>query len=95
VTVEDDEIVLSTIKGRRKYANMLRDPRVSVLIPDPADAYRYIEVRGTVTMVDEGGDELISALSDKYRGVTPYPGIARGEQRVVVRVHADRVVEYL
>jgi PPOX class probable F420-dependent enzyme len=91
---DGDDVLLSTIKGRRKFENWSRDPRVSVLVPNPANPYEYVEVRGTVTMTDGGGDDLISELSGKYRGVTPYPRIGPDEVRVVVRVHAEHVVDY-
>jgi hypothetical protein len=54
--------------------------------------YSYVEVRGTATMTSEGGDELISALSQKYQGVTPYPRIGPDEPRVVIRLTPTKVV---
>jgi PPOX class probable F420-dependent enzyme len=60
VWVERDgnDLLVSTIKGRRKYLNMERDPRVTVLVYPKDNPYSYVEVRGTVTMVEEGGREL-------------------------------------
>jgi hypothetical protein len=37
--------------------NMARDPRVSLCLYDPADPFQYVEVRSTVDMVEEGGDD--------------------------------------
>ena len=91
---DGDDVLLSTVRGRVKERNLLHEPRVSLLVMDPADPYRYYEVRGATTMVDEGGDDLISELSFKYRGITPYPKIGPAEPRVVVRLSADRVVVY-
>lgn len=54
---DGDELLMSTIRGRRKTANMARDPRVSLCLYDPADPFQYVEVRGTVDMVEEGGDD--------------------------------------
>jgi PPOX class probable F420-dependent enzyme len=34
---DGDELLMSTIRGRRKTANMARDPRVSLCLYDPAD----------------------------------------------------------
>src|SRR5439155_12397424 len=48
--VEEDTVVISTIRGRRKCLNMERDPRVTLLAYDPKDPYRYVELRGTVTL---------------------------------------------
>jgi PPOX class probable F420-dependent enzyme len=86
-----DDLLLSTIRGRRKAANMARDPRVSLCAYDPADPFQYVEVRGTVGMVEEGGDELIDELSRAYTG-KPWQH-RPAEVRLVVRVTATKVVE--
>jgi PPOX class probable F420-dependent enzyme len=87
---DGDDVLFSTIRGRRKTRNMERDPRVSLCAYDPANPYFYFTVEGTVTLVEEGGDELIDELSRKYDNVpwTPVPGAVR----VVCRVTPTRVV---
>jgi PPOX class probable F420-dependent enzyme len=67
-TYDGDEVVFSTILGRRKTRNMERDPRVSLCVYDRTDPYRYVELRGTVTMTTDGGPELIQRLSATYDG---------------------------
>ena len=39
-----------------------------VLIIDAADPYKFVEVRGSVTMTHDGGPELIEQLSQAYEG---------------------------
>ncbi len=92
VRADGDDVLFSTIKGRRKYANLTADPRVSVLVFDPADPYTYAEVRGTATITDDPGAELIEELAGKYTGRSF--GVRPGEQRVIVRVSPDHVVLY-
>ncbi|MEP7023160.1 MAG: PPOX class F420-dependent oxidoreductase, partial [Actinomycetota bacterium] len=89
---DGDDVLFSTIKGRRKYANLIRDPRVSVLVLDAADPYLYCEIRGTAGLTDDPGAELIEELAIKYTGRSF--GERPGEQRVVVRVRPDHVVLY-
>ena len=60
---EGDDLVFSTIRGRLKCRNMEREPRVSVCAYDPADPYTYVEVRGTVTMTEDGGASEPGGLS--------------------------------
>ena len=36
IRADGDDLLFSTIKGRRKHANLTRDPRVSVLVLDAA-----------------------------------------------------------
>ena len=90
--VENDLVIISTIRGRRKCRNMERDPRATLLAYDPERPYYYAELRGTVTLDEEGGDELINELSLAYDG-KPF-NHPPGQVRVVVRFAADKVFEY-
>ena len=92
VRADGDDVLFSTIKGRRKYENMVRDPRLSVLVLDAADPYSYTEIRGTAEITDDPDARLIEELSQKYTG-RPF-GDRSGEQRVIVRVRPDHVVSY-
>jgi PPOX class probable F420-dependent enzyme len=92
VRADGDDVLFSTIKGRRKYENMIRDPRLSVLVFDAADPYSYTEIRGTAEITDDPDARLIEELSQKYTG-RPF-GDRPGEQRVIVRVRPDHVVSY-
>ncbi|ARF56879.1 PPOX class F420-dependent oxidoreductase [Streptomyces gilvosporeus] len=92
---DGDDLLISTTVGRRKEANLRRDPRVSVVI-QPSDApYTYAEVRGTASLTTEGGPELIDELSRKYTG-KPYaefnPDAVNDDPRVVVRIAPRKVV---
>ncbi len=91
--IDGDDVLFSTIKGRRKYANLTRDPRISVLVYDGTDPYTYAEVRGIATITDDPDAELINELALKYTG-QPF-GYRPGEQRVIVRIVPDKVVLYL
>ncbi|MGW1374081.1 PPOX class F420-dependent oxidoreductase [Streptomyces sp. NPDC002446] len=92
---DGDDLLVSTTAGRRKEANIRRDPRVTVVV-QPFDApYTYAEIRGTVTLTTEGGQELIDELSRKYTG-KPYaefnPASADDDERVVIRITPRKVV---
>lgn len=90
---DGDDVLVSTVIGRRKHLNIERDPRVTLLVY-PRDApYTYVEVRGTATMTQEGGRELIDRLNDAYSGTGHYRGDDDTENvRVVVRITPDKVV---
>ena len=83
--VDRDKVVFNTAAGRAKHRNMEADPRVTVLLLDPANGYRYAELRGTVTMTEEGGDQGNDDLSQKYLG-KPYPFRRDGETRVQIEM---------
>lgn len=92
VARDGDDVLLSTVRGRRHAGNVERDPRVSVLLVGPDNPYEYLEVRGTATVTEEGGRELIDALHEKYHGRRPYPHDGPDAVRLVVRVPPDHVV---
>lgn len=88
------DILFSTLEGRRKHLNIVRDPRVTLLV-NPADApYTYGEVRGTATFTTEGGWELIDELSRKYtgQGYDEFGHDEEGDVRIVVRISPRKVV---
>jgi PPOX class probable F420-dependent enzyme len=92
-TYDGDDVLLSTIQGRKKETNWLKDPRASVLVLDREDGYRYVEVRGTVSMTTDGGPELIERLSQIYTRQTYTGDEGTDNVRVVVRLRPSHVVE--
>jgi|SRR6476660_3077176 len=90
---DGDEAVFSTITSRRKARNMARDGRVSLCAYDPDAPYHYVEIRGSVSMSEQGGRELIDELSVKYTG-NAYPAEPESNVRVVCRIAADKVVSH-
>ena len=90
---QGNDIVFSTVKGRRKHLNIDRDPRVTILIWPKANPWSYLEVRGTATYVEEGGVELIDRLCRKYTGNDRYTNDDGTDNvRIVVLVHPTKVV---
>ncbi|GAA2745035.1 PPOX class F420-dependent oxidoreductase [Kitasatospora cinereorecta] len=89
---DGEDILFSTLEGRRKHLNMVRDPRISFVINPPDHPYHYVEVRGEVTMTREGGRELIDELSRKYRHGKDYDADGPGDVRVVCRLTPRKIV---
>jgi PPOX class probable F420-dependent enzyme len=90
--VEGDHIRVNSARGRVKDRNMRRDPRVSLSIIDPDNAYRYLGMRGRVVEVTEqGADAHIDALAKKYIGQDRYPWRQPGEVRVTYKIRPERV----
>jgi PPOX class probable F420-dependent enzyme len=87
---DGNDVLLSTVAGRRKHRNMERDPRVSVSVIDSADAENYVELRGRVTMTPDVGRRFDTELSWKYDGRDPDPD-RPGAVRIVVRLSVERV----
>ena len=92
VTHDGDDVLFSTTVGRRKHTNIARNDKVTVCVLDQEDPYTYVEIRGTATMTEEGGRELIDAFAKKYRGLDVYPWDQPDTVRVVVRVTPTKVI---
>lgn len=91
VDADDEHLLVNTEVHRAKFANVQRDPRVTLTIWDQDNPYRYAEVRGRVTGV-VGGQEArdhIDACSQRYRGTDYTPTIV--SERVILQIAPDRV----
>jgi PPOX class probable F420-dependent enzyme len=90
---DGEGLLFSTVEGRVKHRNMLRDPRVSVTVIDSSDPENYVELRGRVSMTPDLGRRIDTQLSWKYDGKEP--GEDRpGAVRVVVRMVVERATGY-
>ena len=88
------DVLFSTVAGRRKHRNLLRDPRASVVVIDADDPYNYVELRGRVISMDEDiGREFDTGLSWKYDGKDPDPD-RPGAVRLILRMTVDRATGY-
>ena len=88
---------VNTTLQRLSGRDLATDPRVSLLIVDPDDPARFMQVRGVAELVSEGAIEHLDALTRRYTrhprfyGFV-YPAEQEGrELRVIVRIHARRV----
>ena len=87
------DLLFSTVEGRVKHRNMLRDPRVSVTVWDSADPEISVDLRGRVSMTPDPGRLLHIQLSHKYDGKDP--GEDRpGAVRVAVRMVVEKAAGY-
>jgi PPOX class probable F420-dependent enzyme len=97
VWVDSDghDLRFNTARGRVKANNLERDPNVAVLVIDEADPYRWVSIRGTAELIDDGADEHIDALASKYTGADSFKGRVPGQQRVTVKITSThRPVRY-
>ena len=90
---DGSDLLFSTVEGRVKHRNMLRDPRVSITVIDSADPENYVELRGRASMSPDTGRRVDTGLSWKYDGKDPDPD-RPGAVRVVARVSVDKVTGY-
>ncbi|MEU6411874.1 PPOX class F420-dependent oxidoreductase [Microbispora sp. NPDC046933] len=92
VDYDGDEVIFNTAVGRAKERHLRDNPRVSVSVLDPGNAFRFVSVSGTAKLELEGADAAIDGLAKKYLGVDTYPYRQPGEQRITVRVVPEKVI---
>ncbi len=84
-SADENYILINTNEGRTKDKNMKARPKVAMVIQDPADPYRYIQIRGEVAeYTTQGADEHISALAMKYDG-EPWK-YRTGQKRIIFKI---------
>ena len=91
VDVEDGVVTFNTEEGRAKPRYIEGDPRVSLLVLDPADTYKWVAVSGPVEVTTEGAREQIDKLAKKYLGKDTYPWHDPEKQRIKVRITPEKV----
>jgi PPOX class probable F420-dependent enzyme len=93
VTRDGDDVLFSTIRGRRKTTNMQRDPRVNLLVHrlPVGDGYPpYVTISGRVDLVDDPDASFHQVMYNVHMdGATPPP--EPGAERLVVRMRLDKV----
>jgi PPOX class probable F420-dependent enzyme len=87
---EGDEIRTSLNTVRQKVANLRQNPAVNLFILDPANPYRYLEIRGDAELEDDPDYAFADRLGAKYGAdVRTFEG--PGSTRVVVTIRPTRV----
>jgi PPOX class probable F420-dependent enzyme len=89
--------LVNTTLERQKGRNLLENQKVSLLVVDPGNTSRFIQIRGDAELVTEGAHEHLDALTRKYTNHPAYYGYIypeaqrRHETRVICRIHPRRV----
>ena len=90
---DGDDVLFSTLAGRRKHRNLLRDPRVSVTILDSGDPYNYVELRGACSFTEDVGRKFDIGLAHVYDGTDPDPD-PPGAVRLIGRIVVAKATGY-
>ncbi|MFN2176570.1 MAG: PPOX class F420-dependent oxidoreductase [Anaerolineales bacterium] len=88
---------VNTTRERQKGKNMEKDPKVSLLVIDPHDASRWIEVRGEVEISEEGALEHLDEITRQYTNHPGYYGFIypedqkEKETRIICKIKPTRI----
>jgi PPOX class probable F420-dependent enzyme len=92
---DGEHVLVNTLVGRQKFLNLSRRSVATLLVVDPNDANRWLEIRGRVDgWSTQGAGRHVDELAWAYMGVEHYeeaPGDLEAD-RVVVRIAPERVV---
>ena len=95
---EDGECAcVNTSRERQKGRNMQANPNVSLLIVDPEDASRYIEIRGDAELIEADALDHLDQLTRAYTRHPRFYGYVypierqQRETRVICRIHARKI----
>ena len=89
---------VNTTLKRQKERDLGHDSRVSLLVVDPENTTRFIEIRGDVELVIDGAIEHLDALTRKYTSHPHFYGFVypreqqAEETRVICLIHPRRIV---
>ncbi|HMJ81344.1 MAG TPA: TIGR03618 family F420-dependent PPOX class oxidoreductase [Candidatus Dormibacteraeota bacterium] len=88
---------VNTTLERQKGRDLAGDPRVSLLVVDPDDSGRFVQIRGDGELVEAGALEHLDRLTRRYTRHPAYYGHIYPheqqalERRVTCRIHARRI----
>ena len=94
VDVDDEGPMFNTASGRAKERHLQRDPRLSLVVVDPQDQYRWLAISGRAEVTTDGADDQIDRLAKKYLDADSYPWRKPEEQRLTVRIHPEKIDSY-
>lgn len=90
-------VCVNTTRERQKGKNMMGNPRISLLVVDPEDTSRYIQIRGEAELIEEGALEHLDQITRAYTRHPQYYGYVypfeqKGrETRIICRIHPKKI----
>jgi PPOX class probable F420-dependent enzyme len=97
VDQEAGDARFNTTLERQKGRDLLANPRCSLLVVDPENTGRFIQIRGDAELLADGAIEHLNALTRRYTRHPRFYGFVypktreAHETRVIGRVHARRI----
>lgn len=87
---EDGLVRISLNTARAKTRHLMRNPAVALVIPDPAQPLRYLEIVGDAEVTPDADGAFVAKAGAKYgQDFTSYD--RPGEARVIATIRPTRV----
>jgi PPOX class probable F420-dependent enzyme len=91
---EGETVKFSLNTARQKVKNLQANPKASFLITDPANPYKYVELRGDVEITPDDDYKFADQVGAKYGGANLRDRDQPGDTRVVVTLTPTRVITW-
>jgi PPOX class probable F420-dependent enzyme len=95
---DGESILINTTLERQKGRNMAANPKVAILVIEPQDTSRWIEVRGQVKeMTSDGAEAHADQLTQRYAGKQYFyrdiypPEQKEKETRVIAKIEPLKI----
>lgn len=88
---------INTTRERQKGRNMEDNRKVALLIVDPEDTSRFIEIRGEAELIEDGALDHLDRLTRAYTQHPRFYGYVypaeqrERETRIICRIHARHI----
>lgn len=92
--VDGDDVLVSSRANRQKHRNLVRDPRVSFTVIDPANTNRYVEIRGTALVTDDPTYATRDRVVQKHGYADGAAFDPPGAERITIRITPSKVIAH-
>ena len=93
---DDSCLRMITPAYARKAHNLSRDPRVAVVVEEPGNPYRFVEIRGTVEVIqdDAAARAELERIAARYVGerAGDYVANLSPDPRLLLVIHPEKTV---
>ena len=89
---DGEHILINSAKGRVKDKNMRSRPMIAMVIHDPEEPNRYLQLRGRIVEIsEEGARQHIDDLALKYTGKAGFTLEDPNQVRLIYRFLPEKV----
>lgn len=90
---DGEYVLVNTLQSRMKPRRVEGDARVAIAVVSSENPYQHVRIKGRAELSEEGAEEHIDKLAQKYLGQESYPR-GPGDRRVIVRIRPEQVADY-
>jgi PPOX class probable F420-dependent enzyme len=90
---DGEYVLVNTLQSRMKPRRVEGDARVAIAVVSSENPYQHVRIKGRAELTEDGAEEHIDKLAQKYLGQESYPR-GPGDRRVIVRIRPEQVADY-